>query len=161
MTLSSSESSIFSETDDDSYKEEDYTYNRDENIKNIKIYNKIIIKLFLKNRKYYEQIKRIALGYISKIEDIEFCNVQNNEQDRNEHIYNFYFDAHDAIEYGENKLIYYLQNSYHKFMDVINNYSIPLFFRIIFLSCYFEFLNNEENEKKNFFFFFFIYEQVR
>ncbi|ETW38451.1 hypothetical protein PFTANZ_00882 [Plasmodium falciparum Tanzania (2000708)] len=75
MTLSSSESSIFSETDDDSYKEEDYTYNRDENIKNIKIYNKIIIKLFLKNRKYYEQIKRIALGYISKIEDIEFCNL--------------------------------------------------------------------------------------
>ncbi|KYO02855.1 putative DNA helicase MCM9 [Plasmodium gaboni] len=150
MTLSSSESSIFSETDDDSYNEEDYTYNREENIKNIKIYNKIIIKLFLKNRKYYEQIKSIALGYISKIEDIEFCNVQNNEQDRNEHIYNFYFDAHDAIEYGENKLIYYLQNSYHKFMDVINNYSIPLFFRIIFLSCYFEFLNNEENERNDY-----------
>ncbi|EUD66936.1 hypothetical protein C922_02520 [Plasmodium inui San Antonio 1] len=145
MLLSSSESTIFSDTDYGVISEDDGNYsNADENIKNVKFFNKIIIKLFLKNRKYYEQIKKIALSYISKIEDIQFSHIQNSEQGSNEHIYNFYFDTYDAIRHGENKLIYYMQNSFHKFIDVMNNYSIPFFFRLIFLSCYFEFLHRRE-----------------
>ncbi|KJP89096.1 hypothetical protein AK88_01182 [Plasmodium fragile] len=146
MLLSSSESSIFSDTDYDVSSEDECNYsNTDEKIKNVKYFHKKIIKLFLKNRKYYEQIKKIALSYISKIEDIQFSNIQNNEQQgSNEHIYNFYFDPYDAIQHGENKLIYYMQNSFHKFIDVMNNYSIPFFFRLIFLSCYFEFLYSRE-----------------
>ncbi|GAB65288.1 DNA replication licensing factor [Plasmodium cynomolgi strain B] len=148
MLLSSSESSIFSDTDYDVSSEDECNYsNADENIKNVKFFNKIIIKLFLKNRKYYEQVKKIALSYISKIEDIQFSHIQNSEQGSHEHIYNFYFDMYDAIQHGENKLIYYMQNSFHKFIDVMNNYSIPFFFRLIFLSCYFEFLYNREAKK--------------
>ncbi|VUZ94149.1 DNA helicase MCM9, putative [Plasmodium vivax] len=145
MLLSSSESSIFSDTDYDVSSEDECNYsNADENIKNVKFFNKIIIKLFLKNRKYYEQVKKIALSYISKIEDIQFSHIQNSEQGSNEHIYNFYFDTYDAIQHGENKLIYYMQSSFHKFIDVMNNYSIPFFFRLVFLSCYFEFLYSRE-----------------
>ncbi|GAW79787.1 DNA helicase MCM9 [Plasmodium gonderi] len=148
MPLSSSESSIFSDTDYDGSSEEECSFmNTDENIKNVKFFHKIIIKLFLKNRKYYEQVKKIALSYISKIEDTQFSHVQNSEQGINENIYNFYFDTYDAIEYGENKLIYYMQNNFHKFIDVMNNYSIPFFFRLIFLSCYFEFLSSKEIKK--------------
>ncbi|CAA9986974.1 DNA helicase MCM9, putative [Plasmodium knowlesi strain H] len=148
MLLSSSESSIFSDTDYDVSSEDEYNdSNGDENIKNVKFFNKIIIKLFLKNKKYYEQVKKIALSYISKIEDIQFSDIQNPQQVTNEHIYNFYFDTYDAIQHGENKLIYYMQNSFHKFIDVMNNYSIPFFFRLIFLSCYFEFLYSKEVKK--------------
>ncbi|CRG98958.1 DNA helicase MCM9, putative [Plasmodium relictum] len=148
MFLSSTESSIFSETGSDSFSENEYTFNPEENIKNVKKFNKIIIKLFLKNRKYYEQIKYIALTYLSKIEDIEFDSAQKSNKGTNEHIYSFYFDTYDAIEYGENELIYYMQNNFHKFIDVINNYSIPFFFRLIFINCYFEFFHNEELKKK-------------
>ncbi|CRG93194.1 DNA helicase MCM9, putative [Plasmodium gallinaceum] len=148
MFLSSSDSSIFSDNDSTSSNKNEYAFNSEENIKNVKSFNKIIIKLFLKNRKYYEQIKHIALTYLSKIEDIEFYSVQKIDKGRNEHIHNFYFDTYDAIEYGENELIYYMQNSFHKFIDVINNYSIPFFFRLIFINCYFEFLHNEELKKK-------------
>ncbi|VTZ68144.1 DNA helicase MCM9, putative [Plasmodium chabaudi chabaudi] len=150
MSLSSSDSSIFSDTDYGGSSEEDGDItNREETIENVKFYNKILIKLFLKNKKYYEQIKAIALNYISKLEDIEFFNVEKVIEERNDHIYNFYFDTYDAIEYGENKLIYYIQNDFHKFIDVINNYSIPFFFRLIFLSCYFEVLRNEEILRRN------------
>ncbi|ANQ06691.1 DNA replication licensing factor [Plasmodium coatneyi] len=145
MLLSSSESSIFSDTDYDvSSEDECNDSNADESIRNVKFFNKIIIKLFLKNKKYYDQVKKIALSYISKIEDIQFSDIQNSEQGSNEHIHNFYFDTYDAIQHGENKLIYYMQNSFHKFIDVMNNYSIPFFFRLIFLSCYFEFLCSRE-----------------
>ncbi|ETB56619.1 hypothetical protein YYC_05454 [Plasmodium yoelii 17X] len=150
MSLSSSDSSIFSDTDYGGSSEEDGDIiNREETVENVKFYNKILIKLFLKNKKYYEQIKTIALNYISKLEDIEFFNVEKIVEEKNDHIYNFYFDTYDAIEYGENKLIYYIQNNFHKFIDVINNYSIPFFFRLVFLSCYFEVLRNEEIMRRN------------
>lgn len=150
MSLSSSDSSIFSDTDYGGSSEEDGDItNREETVENVKFYNNILIKLFLKNKKYYEQIKAIALNYISKLEDIEFFNVEKIVEDRNDHIYNFYFDTYDAIEYGENKLIYYIQNNFHKFIDVINNYSTPFFFRLVFLSCYFEVLRNEEIMRRN------------
>lgn len=158
MFSSSSDSSIFSKSDKDSDQEKenekvadtDFIYNRDENIENVKLYNKYIMQLFLKNQKYYEQMKSIVHIYLEdkRKSNKLLIDAKKGLQENQGHNHNFYLDMYDIMESGMNNLLYYVHNDYHKFIDVVNNYSIPFFFRLIFLNIYLGNLRSEQNKKE-------------